>query len=457
VNQVRQELEQAVRRGDTASRVDARGADLSGARLARLRADFVRFDGADLTGAQLSRSSMADCDLVGATLVDVEMNDSKLWQTFFRTAVADRINLAGTDFTGCSLAGARLAGARLDGARLDDTDLRGADLTGANLRTLHGPGVDLRDANLGGADLTGADLSGADLRGCRLDGAVFAGAILTGARFDGAAPDVGTVAYSREGLLEVLDAADPDAARRWWRQRPDGYYRFGADLNLAARMAPIERAITVHRPTVVALLDEMLGDDDRVAVHEAARNLHLLAAAGWDVSAAVPSLALLLGSARGPAIPGGTGRWGSTADGGRFAAYTLGALAADGDRAARTALDAAMDGRADHQRHAALGLAVAHARRGDWTAVDGLLGSTQARVREGACLGLAKVAEDAAQFETDTRSAAPWEVGPMRPRVAALVDDPSAPVRTAAKAAVEAGDGWAKWRPGSLRQLPNWG
>ena len=76
------------------------------------------------------------CDLSGADLRGVQINEA-------------------------NLSGANLRGANLEGAKLKNANLAGADLTQANLVNTELVGIDLSRANL-----TEADLSGSRLRLC---------------------------------------------------------------------------------------------------------------------------------------------------------------------------------------------------------------------------------------------------------------------------------------------------
>jgi uncharacterized protein YjbI with pentapeptide repeats len=114
----------------------------------RCMLDRMDAPGADLTGAVLRDASLSRANLAGARLVDVE------------------------GFT------ARFVSADLTGADLTGAVLRSADLTRATLARAVFVRADLRRARLFQADLTGADLTGA-----QLDGADFTGARLEGARW----------------------------------------------------------------------------------------------------------------------------------------------------------------------------------------------------------------------------------------------------------------------------------
>ena len=131
----------------------------------------------------------------------------------YRDATLANLDLAGStlwnfDFAGADLTGAMLTGTNLEWASLEDTTLEGADLSHA----------DLSHARLKRADLTGADLRGADLSVADLTEAVLAGADLSGAVLG--ATDL-TGADLSDAILEgaTLVGVVWDASTRW----PQGY------------------------------------------------------------------------------------------------------------------------------------------------------------------------------------------------------------------------------------------
>jgi uncharacterized protein YjbI with pentapeptide repeats len=448
MNDPRRDLESAARRGVTADGVDATGADLSGARLARLRADFVRLDRANLRQATLTGAGLSDCDLVGADLTGAYLNQSTLWQCRFHDAVAEETAFHHAHVTLGWFQRARLAGSRFDHAVLSEVTFAGADLRRASLRDVRGAGTDLTGADLRGADLSRADLTGADLRGARLDGAVFADAVLTDARFDGEPPatDTGPPPYTWEGLLHVLDSGDPDRARRWWRDRPPDRYRPGA-LSVTSWRNPKD----LDPVTTLALLDEVLTTDDQFALHDAMDQL-MRFGPDWDLSALVERFPPLLGRPRGPAIPDSSPR--ETADPGRRAAIRLGVLASSPGPAAEAALaglEAARGGSADRRRRAAMGLAVAAARAGDLTALDGLLASANAGLRASACEGVADVVEEEYWWREHEGILTPWDVPAAVERVLAHADDPAPAVRKAVETVRKRYATWANAHSRNVR------
>ena len=107
----------------------------------------------------------------------------------------ERLEFAGTDFSGLSieylsLQNANLSGCNFSEAQLFNCDFTGATLagstfyktniTGSILRNVELAGADMENSVLVGADLSGAKMSGADLKGADLSNAVIEGADLSG-------------------------------------------------------------------------------------------------------------------------------------------------------------------------------------------------------------------------------------------------------------------------------------
>ena len=181
-------------------------ADLSGARLQRLRAPFVianaadlsradlghailhqgRFHGADLRSASLVGAVLTEAYLVSAHLGCVNLSDADLTDANLTGAFLRRANLTGAILHRINLREAHLGSADLSGANLTEAQLIRANLTGAQFRVAHLGGANLAGANLEGANLRGADLTDANLTGANLSGADLTDANLTGANLSGA-------------------------------------------------------------------------------------------------------------------------------------------------------------------------------------------------------------------------------------------------------------------------------
>ncbi|MEA3274482.1 MAG: pentapeptide repeat-containing protein [Pseudomonadota bacterium] len=124
---------------------------------ARIMPDFKK---ADLRGERLRGINFWWVKLIGASLVETDLRDSKLALADVREANLTKANLENSNlskarFQQASLKGANLRYANLTGADLSNTDLRGADLTGANLS---------------GARLIDTCIDEAKLEGCRIYG-----------------------------------------------------------------------------------------------------------------------------------------------------------------------------------------------------------------------------------------------------------------------------------------------
>ena len=164
-----------------------RGADLSGAVLARTLMSFADLSGMKLPGANLQDSDLTSADLSGAdftgarlhrsdlsdaVLIDTRLTAANMRETNLVLANLRRAKLSGVNLTSANLAGADLREAKLIGAQLARADFMAADLSSAFLM----------GANLRGARLPAANLSGADLTGALLDRADFSDAIFSGAK-----------------------------------------------------------------------------------------------------------------------------------------------------------------------------------------------------------------------------------------------------------------------------------
>jgi uncharacterized protein YjbI with pentapeptide repeats len=181
------------------TRLDLRGADLSGLDLRGRRLERCDLTGADLRGAAVDPDGLATCRLQGANLDGLRTTPSGeellrqlrlLWESpaawnDYRKVVEPE-PLVAADLSGADLAGADLSGVDLSHARLDGADLTGAKLDRASLVSADLAGAKLRGASLRAADLTDAELPQADLEGAVLDAAICTGAAFPEARLAGA-------------------------------------------------------------------------------------------------------------------------------------------------------------------------------------------------------------------------------------------------------------------------------
>lgn len=222
---------------------DLRGADLSGANLAKAELQKADLRGAKLVAAVLNGAKLRDADLSGANLAGANLGEAMLQYASLAGAFLGKARLGGARLWKADLSRARLEGADLDKSDLSFADLRGADLRHASanraylslaradgstrfpfsheeairrgvifdepkagtFRLIPRPGYvacidqtgtygtndavgltrgDGQCADLMGADLHSARLGGADLQGANLTEAHLANADLHGARLD---------------------------------------------------------------------------------------------------------------------------------------------------------------------------------------------------------------------------------------------------------------------------------
>jgi uncharacterized protein YjbI with pentapeptide repeats len=115
--------------------------------------------GADLSSAKLGGSFVLRADFTNASLKGTNFRKADLRAANFTNA-----NLEGAVLSGCKAAGANFQGAIMKGVQLWDVDFKGADFTGAILDKEIDSSI-LRNAILDGATIGSATMSGADLRG----------------------------------------------------------------------------------------------------------------------------------------------------------------------------------------------------------------------------------------------------------------------------------------------------
>jgi uncharacterized protein YjbI with pentapeptide repeats len=201
----KQQLLEAVRRGESLRDRDLTGADLRGAKLARANLqgallESANLEGADLTGADLSDAVLTRANLDQAVLTKANLSRANLGSALLRAAALDDAHLEGAVLMKADLSEATLARARLNDADVTETVLNGADLTESVAPSLMFRGTRLDAAKLTRAivnetlwlevaadalDLSGADLNGATFVGADLPRANLSGAKLRNARFVG--------------------------------------------------------------------------------------------------------------------------------------------------------------------------------------------------------------------------------------------------------------------------------
>lgn len=141
-----------------------------------LKAQLIRQMGSSYPGVAVTAANELqyhgwgfgeDTSLVGAYLLDANLERAILWFANLEGAQLLSANLQGAGLAAANLKGAFLLQANLKGAHLESANLERASLQLANLR-----GASLVEANLREANLQGAILERADLNGANLEGAV---------------------------------------------------------------------------------------------------------------------------------------------------------------------------------------------------------------------------------------------------------------------------------------------
>jgi uncharacterized protein YjbI with pentapeptide repeats len=212
------------------SRLDLRGADLSGVTLNEANLGYATLDGVSLSEARLrgayldraslvqanmrgcdaSRASFKNADLQQANLRGAQLSSADLRRACLAQAALNEADLTDVDLHEANLVEASLASAQLARATITNADLQRAVLVNAHLRKAILRGSDLREANLNLAILDNADLRGVNLQGATLLGADLRGADL------------------REAILfqTELRGATYNRATRW----PEGFESLGIGM-----------------------------------------------------------------------------------------------------------------------------------------------------------------------------------------------------------------------------------
>lgn len=208
--------------GDAATIASVAGARLNGARLRYAQAYGAFLVNAHLWRANFEGAFLAQADLRGADLSQATLDHTVLESADLRGANLNRSDLDEANLERADLRGSNLSYGSLVGARLVDAQMQGASLYGATLPSSHLnranlEKADLRDAHLETADLSHADLQqaylwssklyGGDLEGARLGGAIFIGADLRAADLN-EAQLAGTVLNDANLSGATLDNAD---------------------------------------------------------------------------------------------------------------------------------------------------------------------------------------------------------------------------------------------------------
>jgi uncharacterized protein YjbI with pentapeptide repeats len=168
-------------------------ANLEGANLKGANLEGANLKGAKLTGAHLTDANLAGTDLTGARLLGAKNFNTADTRgaVFCETIMPD----GSTNNSGCGPLKSNLAkllktkkcqkcdlsGANLTDLNLDEADLTEAHLNGATLSLANLKGANLTKANLEKAELWGAGLTKANLKEANLKFAILVRADLTGA------------------------------------------------------------------------------------------------------------------------------------------------------------------------------------------------------------------------------------------------------------------------------------
>lgn len=153
--------------------------DLTGADLAELDLSYIDLSGAWLEGANLTRANLTGARLDGAVLAKSNLGEAVLTGTSLRNANLGRARLMDTRIESCDLEEAILAHADLRGARIERSNVRRADLS--SVRVAH-------DTIFSGSDLSQVNFISMNLRemkfeACALDDANFIEACIDGVSF----------------------------------------------------------------------------------------------------------------------------------------------------------------------------------------------------------------------------------------------------------------------------------
>lgn len=209
------ELPEAYLEGASLENVQLNDSNLWGARLKQATLRHAQFTGSILAGAnfeeaELESARFEGADLRGANLRGADMERAHLEQADLRGTNLENADLQYSSLSNIGLERAVMNGINLRGATLTEADLNRATLRGANLT-----GAQLEGAQLDGADLEGGQLRGADLRGASLNGAILQAADLTGVHLtdeDVAALGTTQTLYNAaldDAMRERLRAAHP--------------------------------------------------------------------------------------------------------------------------------------------------------------------------------------------------------------------------------------------------------
>ncbi|ETS33344.1 hypothetical protein BB987_11245 [Photorhabdus temperata] len=182
------ELPNAIFRGCKSSggqpilnRLQAPGADFSGAVLPSVIMENADLSQANLVNVDLSGSSLASCNFTKAIMTLVNLQNTTLQASDFNQAT-----LVGTDFTGANINNVNFSSANLTNARLSlTTGYSQLNLSDSTLLATVLTGMDLVDATITAkTDFTQAQMDGVNLSKQRLDQVIFLMASMKKANLD---------------------------------------------------------------------------------------------------------------------------------------------------------------------------------------------------------------------------------------------------------------------------------
>lgn len=132
----------------------------------------INWDGCTKKSMDITNTS-PNATLSGASLVKVDLSNSKLPNMNLTNANLSGANLVGTNFSNANFSDANLYGVNLSNANLSGANLSNAILNNANLSNANLTGANLTDAVLKNANLAGANLTNATINGAKFTGVTF--------------------------------------------------------------------------------------------------------------------------------------------------------------------------------------------------------------------------------------------------------------------------------------------
>jgi uncharacterized protein YjbI with pentapeptide repeats len=157
-------LDKADLQGANFSEADLRESSLNWAKLRNAQLEHAKLSGAHLDNADLRGAKLKSATMPGATLWRAQLNDANLYGAQLQKAYLEEANLEKADLGEADLHGANLKHAKMPNASLWKAQLNGADLFHAKLQKAILQEANLEEANLGRTNLAGTKLQGANVR-----------------------------------------------------------------------------------------------------------------------------------------------------------------------------------------------------------------------------------------------------------------------------------------------------